>query len=154
MKFINWAPLFLGALLIPVLNTKYLFDHFTVIKWFAVYVLAMIAIVTIFTYKKISVPKFPNWVSLFLGGAALIFVWHMLQGHTRFIHSPTADRLSIVALCFYFFLVWGMRWSIWQWIKPGNLLNHWRDYLQKRLLFGATVYRKKFRWSNCRLVIL
>lgn len=98
------TPLILGLLALPLLKTELLFDYFTVIKWFAVYVLAMIAILTLFTYKKIVVPKFPILLSLCLGGAAIIFVCHMLQGHTRFISWSTADRLSIVALCFYFFL--------------------------------------------------
>ena len=104
-KFLNWAPLFLGALFIPLLKTQYLFDYFTVIKWFAVHTLALIALVHLFFLKEFPKPKLPSWVWLALSIAALIFVWHLIQGHTRLISMPVAERISLTVLCFYFFIL-------------------------------------------------
>lgn len=92
-----------GAFFIPLLNTTMIYDHFSVIKWFAVNTLAVLALLHLMTFKKLPKPELPKWIWVTLALSALIFITHLIQGHTRLINFPLVDRLSILILCYYFY---------------------------------------------------
>ena len=102
-SILSRAPLFLGALIIPLLRTELIFDNFTYIKWFGVYVVALLATCGLLSHKNIPVPKLPVWCWCFLGFAVAIFAAHLFCAQTSVVSFSVVDRISLIALCFYFF---------------------------------------------------
>lgn len=96
------APLVLGAFLIPLLHTVYIFDNFTFIKWFAVHFIAILALISLFFYKEFYTAKLPKWIVYSLFMMALIFIGHLILGHTSIVSFPLADRLSLLTLTLCF----------------------------------------------------
>ena len=104
LEYLNWAPLLIGAFFIPLLHTEMLYDHFSVIKWFAVNSLAILCLAHLLTFKKFPSPYFPNWAWSALGLSIVIFIMHFVLDHTRLVNFPLADRLSLLVLIYYFFI--------------------------------------------------
>lgn len=104
LKYLKWAPLVVGAFFIPLLHTEMLYDHFSVIKWFAVNTLAVLCTIYLLTFKKFPSPYFPRWVVGALVFSIFIFVLHLVFQQTRIVNFPLADRLSLIVLIYYFFV--------------------------------------------------
>ena len=122
-QILNGAPMILGALFIPLLKTQYLWDNFTVIKWFAVYTLALLSLPLLLSYKKLSLPQLPKWAWFCFLIATLLFLGHIVANQTHWFSSFTADRLSLVVLTLYFFNYFRQNKNGFQWLWLPTLIS-------------------------------
>jgi hypothetical protein len=92
----------LGA--VPLLQSGYFQDNYTVVKWLGIYVLTSILILlSVFGPHEFRLPKLPRFVWALLAALVLIFVSTRFLRTIPLYQSYAFDRLVFVALAFFSF---------------------------------------------------
>jgi hypothetical protein len=92
----------LGA--VPLLQSGYFQDNYTIVKWLGIYVLTSILILfSVFGPREFLLPKLPRFVWVLLASLVLIFVGTRFLRTIPLYQSYAFDRAIFVALVFFSF---------------------------------------------------
>lgn len=99
---IRWTVAF-GFLIVPLICSKYFQDHFTVIKWHSVHVVAFATFFLLVLSKKVRLPRFSGHELVLVIGLIIFSFINLFVHRPLDYHGALLDRLAFLALFIVFY---------------------------------------------------